>query len=379
MMPGPLDALLVYSPRYRTFSYGPEHPLRTTRLYLTDILMEACGLLNGPGVKRMEPREADREELLQVHSPSYLDALDMANSGENFPGALTWGLGFGDNPVFAGVRDWSYLICGGTLMALREVAAGRTGVAFHTGGGFHHAHHAKAAGFCYLNDIAVAIAEQVKLHNRILYLDIDAHHGDGVQEAFYGSDRVLTVSLHESPEHLFPGTGHVHELGEGDGTGYSLNIPLSPGSADATYIEAFEGVFPSVLYSFSPDLIVMQIGVDSMTRDPLAHLSLTTKSFIHVLARVRELFKGPIMATGGGGYEMDTVARAWTLAWGILSGRDVPDNLPEPYLMERRKYGATGIGQMTLRDPEPDRVPDQTEPMRHLEHTLKYLRERGVI
>jgi acetoin utilization protein AcuC len=177
-VPGSFDALLVYSPRYRTFSYGPEHPLRTTRLYLTDILMEAYGLLNGPGVKRMEPREATREELLQVHSSSYLDALDMANSGENFPGSLTWGLGFGDNPVFAGVRDWSYLICGGSLMALREVAAGRAEVAFHTGGGFHHAHRAKAAGFCYLNDIAVAIAEQIRLDrdSRILYFDIYAHH-----------------------------------------------------------------------------------------------------------------------------------------------------------------------------------------------------------
>jgi acetoin utilization protein AcuC len=285
----------------------------------------------------------------------------------------------GDNPIFAGVRDWSYLVCGGSLMALREVAAGRSKVAFHSGGGFHHAHHAKAAGFCYINDIAVAIAEQVELGKRVLYLDIDAHHGDGVQEAFYDSDKVVTISLHESPEHLFPGTGYVHELGEGEGTGFSVNVPLEPGSGDLTFIEAFETVFPSVLSSFSPDCIVMQLGVDTMTRDPLAHLRLTTRSLSHALARVRELFDGPIMATGGGGYEMDTVARAWTLAWGILTDQNVPNELPDAYLKERARYGASGDRQMTIRDPEPEAEPEEGKARKALEGTLKFLKERGVI
>lgn len=373
------NGLLVYSPLYRTFSYGPDHPLRPTRLHLTNTLMEACGLLERPGLRRMEPEEASRVDLLRVHSAAYLDALEMANSGEKFPGSFNWGLGFGDNPIFAGVRDWSYLVCGGTLTALREVAEGRSGVAFHTGGGFHHAHHAKAAGFCYINDIAVAIADQASSGRRVLYLDVDAHHGDGVQEAFYGSDRVLTISIHESPDHLFPGTGYVHELGMGEGAGFSVNVPLEPGSADPTFIEAFEGVFPPLLSSFSPDLIVMQLGVDSMTRDPLAHLRLTTASLVHVLERVRELFRGPVMATGGGGYEMDTVARAWTLAWAVLTGQDVADELPDAYLQERARYGASGIRQMTLRDPEPKELTDQSEPMRHLTHTLGFLREKGII
>ncbi len=374
-----VDGLLVYSPLYRTFSYGSDHPLRPTRLYLTHTLMGAYGLLDGPGVRLMEPVEVSREELLRVHSASYLDALDLANSGENFPDSLTWGLGFGDNPIFPGVRDWSYLVCGGSLMALREVAAGRSDVAFHTGGGFHHAHHAKAAGFCYVNDIAVAISEQVEQRQRVLYLDVDAHHGDGVQEAFYESDKVVTVSIHESPEHLFPGTGYVHELGEKEGYGFSVNVPLEPGSADSTFIEAFESVLPPVISSFLPDLIVMQLGVDSMKRDPLAHLNLTTRSLSHVLGRVRELHGGPIMATGGGGYEMDTVARAWTLAWSILTGKEVPDELPEAYLKERAKYGATGARQMTLRDPVPERQPDEDEAKRALEGTLRSLREYGVI
>jgi acetoin utilization deacetylase AcuC-like enzyme len=126
-------------------------------------------------------------------------------------------------------------------------------------------------------------------------------------------------------------------------------------------------------------MVVIQAGVDTMTRDPLAHLRLTTRSLVHVVERVRELFTGPIMATGGGGYEMDTVARSWTLLWGILTGQEVPDELPEVYLKERKKYGATGVGQMTLRDPEPESVPDQSGPMKHLERSLRFLKEQGII
>ena len=373
------DGILIYSPLYRNFSYGPDHPLRPTRLYLTDVLMEAYGLFDGPAVRKEEPRKATRDELQRVHSKFYLDALEMANSGEHFKGSLSWGLGTDDNPIFEGVRDWSFLVCGGTLKALREVAGGTTKFAFHTGGGLHHAHHARAAGFCYVNDIAVAIAEQMELGKRVFYLDIDAHHGDGVQEMFYGSNRVFTLSIHESPEHLFPGTGYAHEVGDGRSKGHSINVPLEPGTADTTFIEAFEAVVPAVMLSFAPDMVVMQLGVDTMARDPLAHLKLTTRSFAHVLERVRELFTGPIMATGGGGYEMDTVARSWTLAWAIMTGQEVPDELPETYLTERKKYGATGVGQMTLRDPEPETIPDQSGPMKHLEGTLKYLREEGII
>jgi len=378
-MSGPANALLVYSPLYRTFSYGPDHPLRPTRLHLTKTLMKSCRLLDGAGIRQMEPTPAARADLLRVHSAAYLGALDLANSGENFPDSLAWGLGFGDNPIFPGVRDWSYLVCGGSLLAMRDVSEGRSHTAFHFGGGFHHAHYAKAAGFCYINDIAVAIAEQVEEGKRVFYLDVDAHHGDGVQEAFYGSDRVLTLSIHESPEHLFPGSGYVQETGEGPGAGFSVNVPLEPGSSDRTFIEAFENFVPPLLAAFSPDLMVMQLGVDGMSRDHLAHLRLSTRSLVHILERVLKLYRGPIMATGGGGYEMDTVARSWTLAWGLLSGQEVPDRLPDAYIRERAKYGATGVGQTTLRDPLPSPPPDETQPMRQLEETIRFFRERGVI
>lgn len=373
-----MSSLLVYSSKYPTFSYGPSHPLRPERLYLTYMLMDSCGLLSGPGLTVMEPEPASPEDCLRVHSEDYLAALKRANNGEIFQEALNYGLGNGDNPVFAGIYDWSLLVCGGTLRAVREAAAGSVLVAFHFGGGLHHAFRNRAAGFCYLNDAAVAIAEQVEKGRRVLYLDVDAHHGDGVQEAFYDTDSVLTVSIHETGDHLFPGTGYVEEMGEGEGYGYSVNVPLYPGSGDQVFKKAFEAMLPPLLDSFRPDILVTQLGVDTMGKDPLAHLMYTTGSLEHTVKRIRELFSGPTTFLGGGGYDIDTVARCWTLAWCHLAGRDVPDSLPDDYIVQRAKYGAVE-GPYKLRDPIPDPPPDQRVQMEHLEEVLEFFRSRGVI
>ncbi|UCF30690.1 MAG: acetoin utilization protein AcuC [bacterium] len=374
-----MSSLLVYSPKYRDYSYGPFHPLRPTRLHLTHVLMEKYGLLNGPAVSVSEPSPADRRDLLRVHAEEYLTALERVNGGRSFHGALRYGLGHGDNPVFEGVNDWSRLVCGGTLEAVRAVAGGRALASFHTGGGFHHAHRSRAAGFCYLNDAAVAIAEQVEEGRRVLYLDVDAHHGDGVQEAFYATDRVMTVSIHETGDYLFPGSGYVDEVGEGVGEGFSVNIPLHPGSSDQVFTAGFEAVVPPLLGSFRPDIVVVQLGVDGMGRDPLAHLMYTTASVEFFLKRVKELYGGPLTVLGGGGYEMDTVARTWTLAWSILTDQEVTDTLPDEYIEERARYGATGDGRYRLRDPDPDPKPDQAEQMRQLERVLSFLRDRGIL
>jgi acetoin utilization protein AcuC len=374
-----MTAMLIYSPKYPTFSYGPSHPLRPERLYLTYMLMDSYGLLTGPGLTVVEPEPASLEDCLRVHSQDYLTALKRGNNGEIFPEALNYGLGYGDNPVFEGIYDWSLLVCGGTLRAVQEVAVGSAPVAFHFGGGLHHAFRNSAAGFCYLNDAAMAIAEQVEKGLRVLYLDVDAHHGDGVQEAFYNTDRVLTISIHETGNHLFPGTGYVEEMGEGKGNGYSVNVPLYPGSADQVFKEAFEAVVSPLLVSFGPDLLVVQLGVDTMESDPLAHLKYTSASLEHTLRRIRELFSGPLAVLGGGGYDMDTVARAWTLAWSILIGRDVPDPLPDAYIQERGKYGTSIDRPYTLRDPIPDLPPDQTVQLEHLDEVLVYFRDRGII
>lgn len=370
---------LIYSPKYRSYDYGPNHPLRPARLYLTNRLMEFCGLLDGPDILVAEPEPADELDILRVHSTEYVDALKRADEGEFFEGALRFGLGFSDNPIFEGLYELSLLVCGGTIKATREVVQKRTSVAFHTGGGFHHAHFSRAAGFCYLNDAAAAIAEQVESGKKVFYLDLDAHHGDGVQEAFYGSDRVLTVSFHESPEHLFPGTGYVEEIGEGEGEGYCVNIPLYPGTADELHHEAFEAVVPPLIDSFDPDLVMLQLGVDCISGDPLAHLALTTASLEYSLRRLMELYSGGLVALGGGGYDMDTVARAWTLAWSVFLGRVIPDTLPEEYTALRRDYGASGDGKTTFRDPVPDPTPDQNMQGRFLNDQLVFLRGKKII
>lgn len=373
-----MSSLLVYSPKYPTFSYGPNHPLRPERLYLTHMLMESYGLLSGAGVTVLEPDPATLADCLRVHSEDYLAALKRANDGEIFPEAINYGLGYGDNPVFEGIYDWSLLVCGGTLLAVREAAEGSFPVTFHFGGGLHHAFRRRAAGFCYLNDAAIAIAEQVQNGKRVLYLDVDAHHGDGVQEAFYGSERVLTVSIHETGDHLFPGTGYVEEMGEGKGNGYSVNVPLYPGSADPVFVEAFDAVVPPLLDSFRPDLMVVQLGVDTMVSDPLAHLKYTTASLEHTLKRIRDLFSGPLAVLGGGGYDIDTVARAWTLAWCHLSGQEIPEDLPDGYVEERARLGAVE-GPYKLRDTIPDSGPDQTAQMEQLNKALEFLKSRGII
>ncbi len=372
-----MPALLVHTPRYRAFNFGPEHPMRTLRLHLAATLMEAEGLTTGEGVAVREPQEPPPADILRAHRPEYLAALRVCDGGHEPPGARAFGLGMPDNPVFPGVFRWANLACGGTLAAVRAVAEGEFPRAFHPGGGHHHARPARAAGFCYLNDINVALAEQVEKGRRVLYLDLDAHHADGVEEFFAADDRVLVVSFHEWGETLFPGTGWVEEAGRGKGEGFTVNIPLLPGSGDPVYREAFEAVVVPMHRSFAPDLVVLQTGVDAMARDPLAHLALSTEGFCWMLSSLLDL--NPRLATlGGGGYEMDTVARCWTLAWSLLAGRRLPDPLPQAYLAERARWGSTGVGLRSLRDPVPS-WPDQTKAREHLHTVLSHLRQKGLL
>jgi acetoin utilization protein AcuC len=376
---GVVRSLLVHTPRYRTFSFGSEHPMRPVRLHLAYTLISACHLLEGAGVSVEEPELPAEETVLLAHEPEYLAALKASDGGRAPADGRRYGLGEDDNPVFPGVYEWSMLACGGTLRAVRAAASGEADRSFHPGGGHHHARPARAAGFCYLNDINVALAEQARSGKRILYLDLDAHHADGVAGFFWDDDRVLVVSLHEWGETLFPGKGNCEELGEGKGFGKTINLPLLPGTSDPVYREAFETVVAPLYRSFAPDLVVLQSGVDAMSRDPIAHLAMTTAGFTWFLENLLELVApGRVAALGGGGYEVDTVARCWTLEWGILSEQEVCCRLPDPYLRERSRLGATGIGTRTVRDPVQP-FPDQARPREHLHSMLRYLRGRGVL
>ncbi|RPJ07757.1 MAG: acetoin utilization protein AcuC, partial [Deltaproteobacteria bacterium] len=226
-----MSKAFVYSDAYLDFDYGPTHPLKIIRLKLTYELIQAYGLLPLPSVQFLQTRKADDQDLALFHSSDYLCVLKEASEGR-IHGAFPYGLGPGDNPVFRGLYDWSLLVTGATLQACDFVADRQRAIAFNIAGGLHHAQPCKASGFCYVNDPVIGILRLLERGNRVAYIDIDAHHGDGVQAAFYDSDQVLTVSLHESGRTLYPGTGFENEIGEGKGEGYCVNIPFLPFTDD---------------------------------------------------------------------------------------------------------------------------------------------------
>jgi acetoin utilization protein AcuC len=343
----PVKSAFVYTNAYVNYPYSQTHPLKPYRLQLTHDLLQSYNLLSLSQSRVVETVKARREELARFHTQEYLNVLKAAGSGEYRTEYARYGLGPGDNPVFPGMYEWSLLCAGGTLQAARLVEAGEVAVAFHIAGGLHHAMHNRASGFCYVNDPVIAIAELVSKGYRVAYIDIDVHHGDGVQAAFYDTDQVLTISLHESGHFLFPGTGFEHEIGEGRGRGYAVNLPFLPGVDDSIYQEGFSAIVPPLVRAYKPDFVFTQLGVDTFANDPLAHFNLTTAGFTRVLGQLKELAPRWI-ATGGGGYNLPNVARAWTLAWGVMNDVEIPDQLPESVLplLKKADYSAT-----TLRDP----------------------------
>ena len=251
-----------------------------------------------------------------------------------------FGLGLGDNPVFRGVWEAAQLVAAGSLLAADLVMRGEAERVFHFAGGLHHAMRERASGFCYVNDAVLAILRLRERGLRVAYVDIDAHHGDGVQYAFYGDPNVLTISTHERGERLFPGTGFVHEKGEGDAAGFSVNLPLEAYTDTEVYLPAFEAVVPPLLERFKPDVIVAQLGIDSHRTDPLTHLALDVQGFARALQRIVPLAPR-LIALGGGGYDLRNVARAWTVAWAVLNRVELPARLPEAFEEDARRYGFT--------------------------------------
>ncbi|MGH7388286.1 MAG: acetoin utilization protein AcuC [Candidatus Rokuibacteriota bacterium] len=331
-----MKTALIYSDEWTRFDYGPEHPLRMERLGLTWKLMEAYGLTSLPKTVVKSPDPAAEEELLKFHSEEYLAVLKAANSGAA-PAAVIcrYGLGPGDNPVFPGLWEAARLVAGGSLLGARLVAGGQVQRAFHFAGGLHHAMADRASGFCYVNDAVLAILHLRARGLRVAYVDIDAHHGDGVQAAFYGDRDVLTISTHERGDRLFPGTGFVEEIGEGAGRGFSVNLPLDVLTDASVYLPAFERVVPPLLKAFRPDVIVAQLGIDSHRTDPLTHLALDVQGFARAVARIAE-FAPRLLALGGGGYDLGNVARAWTAAWAVMNGVELPAAIPAAFQDDAR-------------------------------------------
>lgn len=354
-----MKTALIWDPAYTRYLFRADHPFNPKRLELTISLLEALGLMGGADTPVIAPRPAREEELLRVHTPEYLDAVRRMSAPDADPrDGWDWGLGTDDNPVFPGMYDAAALVVGGTLRAAELVMSGEATRAFNIGGGLHHAHRDRASGFCIFSDLSAAIAWIREAYDaRVMYIDYDAHHGDGVQGLFYRDPDVLTVSIHETGRYLFPGTGFVDELGEGEGYGYSVNVPLEPFTEDDSWLDIHRTLLPELADAFRPDVIVLMNGVDGHVLDPLTHLRATTRLFEETVQLVCELAdrhcEGRLIATGGGGYDIwRVVPRAWTLVWATLSGQQPPARLPREWL-ERWQGESPHLLPERLRD-EPD-------------------------
>jgi acetoin utilization protein AcuC len=311
--------VLIYCDELANAEYSPTHPFKPLRAKLFLELLNRYYHVHGANF-RMERPEPLKEDLLYLfHDKSYIDLLKKAEKGEFDLQMLEAGLGTEENPVFTGMFDLALTVAGGTYEGAMLLTEGSTDMVFNPIGGLHHAGQNYAAGFCYINDIAIAIKALLRLGLRVAYVDIDAHHGDGVQEAFYDTNQVLTISVHESGDTLFPGTGFETEIGAGKGRGYNVNVPLAGGTDDEVYLYAFHAIVPPLLQHYKPDIVLAQIGGDSHKDDPLSHLNLTSTGYRQAVAGIRN-YSPKILAMGGGGYNIHKTAALWTLAWSALTG-----------------------------------------------------------
>ena len=329
-------AAFVYQDALSRHVLRADHPMKPVRLRRTYELLEAYQAFDGESSLLVEPRPATDDEIRSLHNAEYVEAVKAFSRGERTSDLGRYNFSeAGDNPMFDGMYEAAALSTGASLVVAELVEGRRARVAFNISGGLHHAAARNASGFCVFNDPAIAINYLLAKGLRVVYVDIDAHHGDGVQGAFYDTDRVLTISIHESGMFLFPGTGSVEETGTGPGTGYSVNLPLYPYTDDETYLWAFREVVPPLVGAFKPDALVTQLGIDSYYSDPLTHLFLSSRGFAEAVKEFAAMDL-PWLAMGGGGYDLGAVARCWTLAYGIMAGREWPDEIPSQY---RKKYG----------------------------------------
>ncbi|MBM4149222.1 MAG: acetoin utilization protein AcuC [Lentisphaerae bacterium] len=317
----------VHSPELDKPGYPQASPFKTGRAGRARAIADSMDLLSGDDVEEVHPRAATFDELSAFHTTRYLKELESAGrSGAATPAGLDMGFGTPDCPIFGAMYDYPALAAGATLTAARLVASGRYRSAFNPSGGFHHAAPERAAGFCFVNDIVLACMELASAGKRVLFLDLDVHHCDGVQDAFYRRSDVMTVSIHESGRSLFPGTGFETEIGEGPGEGYSVNVPLPVGTYDDAYLLAFRRVAVPLISAYDPDVIVVELGMDGLAGDPLAHLHLTNNAYADCMEALMRMGR-PVVATGGGGYNPEHTARGWALMWSILCGRGSASDL----------------------------------------------------
>lgn len=337
-------AMLLWSPQFLKYNFGPGHPMSPTRLALTMQLLEQLGLMDHIELSPVDP--ADRSVLELVHGADYVSAIE--SGGEQM---RQWGLGSEDTPIFPDTHVASSHIVGASVAGAYAVWRGQTDVAINLAGGMHHAMPRSAAGFCVYNDPAIAIASVLELGaKRIAYIDIDAHHGDGVERAFWDDPRVMTISIHQHGSTLFPGTGFPQDVGSSRARGTAVNIAVAPGTSDAAWLRAFDAVSGPLLAEFQPQLIVSQHGCDAHVRDPITRLDVSVdaqrQAALLIRQWAREHADGKWLALGGGGYDiMSTVPRVWAHLVAICAGVDLAPSREVPGAWQEQ------VGMITEEEP----------------------------
>jgi len=361
----------VYDDAFLSYDFGPYHPLKPVRLKLATELARSMGLLDSPNVALVKPIIANVEQILLFHTKEYVDLVERSSrTGEGL-------LDLGDTPAFKGCFESSRLYVGGSILAADLLMQGSADHTFSPAGGLHHAHPDGASGFCVFNDPAIVVAylKQRYQTKRMLYLDVDAHHGDGVMYGFYSDPSLLNIDFHEDGRYLFPGTGFTYETGEGEARGLKVNVSLLPGTGDQTYLKAFREIVPRMVEAFRPEIILMQCGADSHFDDRLADLRLTTNCYeemigiIHSLAH--KICNGRILLFGGGGYSLSSVARCWTLAFAEVAEIQLGDQIPESW----RKLFEKASGEEAPKELRNSGSRVATEPRACVENIERVLRE----
>jgi acetoin utilization protein AcuC len=355
------EPLVVHGEIVLAYDFGPGHPLTPRRFG------PGIDLLRQLGARRfIEPPHATDEQLQRLHDPAYVAEVRAFSDHPDLPS--TMGIGPGDCPAFYGMHEASAAIAGGSIEGVRRILAGETDHVFNPGGGLHHAMAWRASGFCIYNDVALGVAAARDAGHRVLYVDLDVHHGDGTQTLFWDDPEVLTLSIHETGDALFPGTGFVDESGGPNAMGTAVNLPLEPDSGDSSWWPIVESAVPALAEAFQPTFLVSQHGCDSHAWDPLANLRVTTASYARAVKLLDELAhrycEGRWLATGGGGYDgYRVVPRSWSLVWLAQGHRDVPDTTPEAWreawAEEAQRYGQSPLPELVIDregtvPPEPD-------------------------
>jgi acetoin utilization protein AcuC len=358
------SVLVVWSEELLSYDLGATHPMAPGRLEFTMALARNLDVLAGGHARIAAPRPASNDVLQLIHDPAYVTAVRGAPRRRTAQLHDAFGLGSEDNPVFDGMHEASALVTGGTMDAARAVRTSGAQHAVNLAGGLHHAMPSRASGFCIYNDVAVAIAWLLTDGvQRVAYIDVDAHHGDGVEAAFYHDPRVLTVSLHESGYTAFPATGFPQESGHGAAEGTAVNVALPPGTGDAGWLRAFHAVVPPLVRAFEPQILLTQLGCDTHRLDPLAQLNLTVDAHRHSYAALHQLAHevagGHWVAVGGGGYEIvQVVPRSWTHLLAEITGNPLDPDTATPHGWLQFVQGRTGREG-------PKRLTDGTEPTYH--------------